>query len=203
MAFDHWQPNVLYSGADDTLLKGWDTRAGSAATFVNARFRTSARWPDWIGLDLFVCFCLFVDFRCLASLRHGSHKAGVCSVHVHPHEPNLLASGSYDEKLRLFDTRRMREPISTISLGGGVWRLKWHPCAEHSRLLLAACMHNGFHVVRHTDPTIEVVGSYYEHDSLAYGADWCHSPAEPFLIGSCSFYDCAQHIWRVDVASRV
>ena len=37
-AFDQWNTNVIYSGADDCLFKGWDTRAGtSTPTFVNKK----------------------------------------------------------------------------------------------------------------------------------------------------------------------
>lgn len=162
-AFNYWDPQVVWTGADDTRLKGWDRRTACARpSFVNK-----------------------------------THSMGVCTIQFHPHREHLCAVGSYDEHLRIFDARQPREPLSETHLGGGVWRVKWHP--RDPRQAVAACMHNGFHVVEFEDIEADSAGTsvahYTGHESLAYGVDWCLG--DPSIVASCSFYDHLCHVWRV------
>lgn len=40
-----------------------------------------------------------------------AHGAGVCTLSAHPTIPHLLASGSYDESVRLWDLRNVSRPV--------------------------------------------------------------------------------------------
>ncbi|CAD6244171.1 GSCOCG00013282001-RA-CDS [Cotesia congregata] len=146
--------------------------------------------------------CQFKRFDARKGLQvigtNRSHEAGVTSLHSNPRKEFSLASGSYDETLRLWDTRNFRRPVSETKLGGGIWRLKWDPL--EARYLLAACMYGGFRIVdcqNKDDP--QVIAEYLEHQSIAYGCDWCALSVEEAencssqeyhqLVATCSFYD--------------
>ncbi|KAJ9577190.1 hypothetical protein L9F63_006247 [Diploptera punctata] len=127
------------------------------------------------------------DTRVGSHIQSCTHDAGVTSLHTNVMREHVLASGSYDEQLRIWDTRSMKRAVNVIRLTGGVWRLKWDPHKwEH---LLASCMHGGFCIVNTSDESPKIVAQYEEHKSLAYGSDWCHLKGEQRFIATCSFYD--------------
>ena len=205
-AFQTGSRDVIYTGADDALLKGWDLRAPlRKPTFVNK-----------------------------------SHDAGVCCVACSPHEEQVFATGSYDEKLRIWDARQTSGPTEEVELGSGVWRVKFHPQPARRNDLLTGCMRNGFHVLTRESIRSTITGnldglnlsdtatlasdpdtvlaaavktdassaksssgselrktcSYMKHTDLAYGCDWSHDPCAPRVIGSCSFYDKTLRVWE-------
>eukprot|EP00730_Choanoeca_flexa_P004535 TRINITY_DN11724_c0_g2_i1.p1 TRINITY_DN11724_c0_g2~~TRINITY_DN11724_c0_g2_i1.p1 ORF type:complete len:322 (+),score=9.96 TRINITY_DN11724_c0_g2_i1:2-967(+) len=123
------------------------------------------------------------------------HMMGVCSIHSNRHREHMLATGSYDETVRIWDTRTMRSAVSEVSVGGGIWRLKWHP--QHPTKLISASMHNGFHILDVTDggKGVTIEAEMPTDGELAYGVDW-HSDANQSWIASCTFYDHTMHIWN-------
>ncbi|KAI9590358.1 hypothetical protein GQX74_008526 [Glossina fuscipes] len=124
-------------------------------------------------------------------LLNKSHMAGVTCLLSHPNTEHLLLTGSYDEHLRAFDTRAMKQPLSEINLKGGIWRLKCDPLKRN--LILTACMYHNFSIAQVAEPRSPiVVGEFNEHNSICYGADWCLN-ARPddkqLFMATCSFYD--------------
>lgn len=63
----------------------------------------------------------------------------MCSIQSHPKNPSVFVSGSYDERLRVWDNRQLSRPLSELPLGGGMWRIKWDEW--QSRWLAVACMY--------------------------------------------------------------
>ena len=80
----------------------------------------------------------------------------------------------------------MARPLKELSLGGGVWRIKWHP--RRADLIAAACTHGGCCVLDAQSTSgwdMELWSCYKEHGSLAYGVDWSRLevPAKDRTVG--------------------
>ena len=172
-AFDPLDVNCLYTGADDAMLKRWDLRCDNDESEPAS-----------------------------TACNRRTHRAGVCCISPSRKREHILATGSYDETARLWDARRLAQPLCELECGGGVWRLKWHP--ERDGLLLAACMHAGFAVLRASssaeseERSLELLGRYEAHgmgQALGYGADWSHEE-DGLLASTCSFYDRQLHAWK-------
>ena len=175
--FDKRDPNLIYSGADDSVLQCWDARAAGPAS------------------DPLKVFA-----------RRGVHEAGVCCVRTHEAGGDHFLTSSYDERIRLWDRRNLARPVvvQEVETGGGVWRMDW--CPSDPSLLLGACMHGGCKAleVDLAGGRLSTVAEYTAHESIAYGVGFLGEPttrggATKVEVASCSFYDNQLHGWEFEV----
>ena len=177
--------DIVISGGDDCKMKLWDLRS-----------------------------CFGSKNKPIHSIGEEEFGAGVTAVTYHPYLEHVFCAGSYDESIRLWDMRKMdsTEPLCSLNVGGGVWRVKWHPTDYHK--ILVGAMHGGCRVVEVpilsnlaqqalTDDdanlkewTLRIQKEFVEHKSMAYGADWIHSEGSHEAAASCSFYDRQAFIWE-------
>jgi diphthamide biosynthesis protein 7 len=166
--------DIYYSGGDDSSFHIWDLRIDNNNNNNNNNMKPA--WSD-----------------------RKSHGAGVCCIAPHPTHHHIVCTGSYDERVRIWDMRMGGAPVcmSECRGPGGVWRVKWHPNSSdnisNGMMMLGACMQGGFIVAIVEEGKVKVVEEYPHQKSLAYGCDWCRR--EP-VVATVSFYDRLLHLWQ-------
>ncbi|GFH13468.1 diphthamide biosynthesis 7 [Haematococcus lacustris] len=169
-------------------LVRWDAHNAevwSVAHYGNCQARAADdAWSQ--SLDLEPPTCMHTNRK--------AHAAGVCSIAPHPAHQHIVATGSYDDQLRIWDLRQTAWPVvlSQASTTGGVWRLKWHP--HDPTKLLAACMYGGFQVFSTVavPKTGEAAG---EGECQGHGSGGQATAGSQDLVVTASFYDQLLHLW--------
>lgn len=181
-----------------TQLSNWHAHGFEAWTCAFDRWTSQRVYSG--GDD---CLLYAYDVRSETADRmwtNKAHGAGVTCLLSHPQHEHHLLTGSYDEQLRLFDTRFMKRTLAELNLNGGIWRIKPHH--QRSDLILVACMYKNFSVVdlaigsaeSKDAAALSLLGTYDEHTSICYGADWAPTidklnDVQTLHMATCSFYD--------------
>lgn len=169
----------LYSGGDDNKLRLENLSAPLSSLGPEDSIERSGRYPK--GLQ--------------------GHDAGVTFILPLPvpeSESNLLLTGSYDDKIRVYSIPlygARPKVLSELHLGGGVWRLKLLHSTSVStndgtenivrHTVLASCMHAGVRILRVTGTKqsadegtesawqwdIKVLAKMSMHKSMNYASD--------------------------------
>ena len=162
--------NILYSGADDCLLKIWDLRDTGSAKQKCSLFNggvTQIQGP-----------------------YYSSNGSLIKSFSEH----NMLCS-SYDEQIYVLDKRNLKNFIKkSKKLGGGVWKMH----VNEDNLILCACMHTGVHIVDLDDLESKLYYDKHGLNNLAYGCDWFKiQDSKEYLTATCSFYNNELRVWKL------
>ena len=166
---DSNESGLIYSGADDCLLKMWDLRVSKEKCTQMCKVFEGG-----------VCSII--------QPKHDNSKKW-----LEGYNENHILSSSYDEHIYVLDKRNLKTPLKrSDSLNGGVWKMKIHPSRN---LILCACMHIGVHLVNAESLTSELYYDQHGLNNLAYGCDWANFQTE--TIATCSFYNHQLKIWKL------
>lgn len=144
------------------------------------------------------------------------HDAGVTAILpllAQDGGQELIATGSYDEHIRLFWFPPLGRPkkLAESRLGGGVWRLNLvdmdtTPSQSYvwRARILASCMHAGARILEvlqthDGEYRFEILGRFEEHKSMNYGSDIQPGSKGKLSIVSTSFYDKLLCLWEFEI----
>lgn len=123
--------------------------------------------------------------------------AGVTSIL--PLTDDSFLTGSYDCSMRLMDYRNIKNPVCTIDLDGGVWRILPRPQTSPTSFLVC-CMQAGARTASLIDSgsisaSIErrAVFEPPEERRLIYGASWYNE----YVAAISSFYEKKMYFCRI------
>ena len=176
--WDPHSPHVLYSGADDCLLKTWDVRDTTRAAQTKRHM---------MGVT-----CVAPHPTHPHLLAYGSYDEHVRLVdrrQLRSELADLHIEGGGIWRLKWHPEVRARMCVAAMHAGAAV--------VECDRAVVSTD-DGPTPSEAEAEAPLTVCGRHVEHGSMTYGIDWVRDPAVGGdVLGTCSFYDRTLHLWRV------
>ncbi|KAK0416054.1 hypothetical protein QR680_012269 [Steinernema hermaphroditum] len=107
-----------------------------------------------------------------------------------------ILTGSYDEHLRVFDERKLSEPLRESKLNGGVWQV--NRIVGDDFRLICACMYGGWQII--DSQSLETVAENQAiGKDLLYGASAVCCEENKYSVACCTFNNYTVTVESVDV----
>ncbi|OQS04840.1 hypothetical protein THRCLA_02957 [Thraustotheca clavata] len=141
-----WHPtntNILLSASQDGLVKCWDLRQSKIKVATTFQQQKSESVRD-------VKYSPFGETKFAAAFENGTveiwdpaypkkpevtftaHQGHILSIDWHPLEPSVIATGSRDRSVKIWDLYDVNKPKQTIALIANAGRVQWRPnCPDH------------------------------------------------------------------------
>ena len=169
--------NIFLSGGEDAQIKIWDIRCEGGKTDYKNINKNNKTYQSSIN---------FID-----KLKCDSTN-------------NTLITGSYDEKMVLFDIRNFHKELKSIKTEHSIWDMK-QSIINDKNLLLMASIYEGFNIweielnndynMKHILRLPVTKNKDIFHGTIVYGVD-IKSNKNDIDILSCSFYDNLMMYWN-------
>ncbi|CDU15910.1 diphthine methyltransferase, putative [Plasmodium yoelii] len=129
-----------------------------------------------------------------------SHSQGVTVVKFESLSKTLY-TGSYDNKIRIFDLRNIQDPLQTIDLKSSIWRIKFaYKNGSLNKLLVAMC-DGGAQIIKKIKNEYIFKEGINNNNELTYGIDGIQildnheKKKKKKIYMSCSFYNKEAQLW--------
>lgn len=190
-----WQPEVVWSGGDDSKLKGWDIRTGcSRPTFTSSEHTMGVTIVSWnphventvCSGSYDECVLLWDQRQLRKPIAEFGTGGGVWRLkwYPDPEHPNLLLAACMYNGVHVLS-------VDNVSASSAA------PPDAAGRGSVGHAAGTGTGAT-----TIRSLLHYQEHKSIAYGIEWLikdndeNAAVGRPLIASCSFYDQDVHLWQ-------
>ena len=174
---DESNENLFLSGGEDAKIKLWDIRCKEGKTEFNCKSINDKSYQSSINY--------------ISNLK--------CDL-----SNNILITGSYDEKIILFDIRNFPRELKSIKTEHSVWDIK-QSFINNKNLLLMSSIYEGFNIweiepnngynLNHLLRLPVTKNKDIFHGTIVYGID-IQNKNNSIDILSCSFYDNLMMYWN-------